>query len=150
MSDQDTFLYAAGYENQDGNAGMFFGPNESVSKVLDAVPLESLPAFIFRLAPDRSPVKIFKWDAERNFWHPSEEDSPNFGAPLPVEIARGQKAIPCACGGYCDLVDSTEAECKHHGCGLDSSGNECCAVSFSCRICGNRYAGSQPAPEYVE
>jgi len=63
------------------------------------------------------------------------------------EMERGQLAIPCGCGGYCERVDCTNDECEKHGCGRDTPGHECCAVAFRCMLCGARYAGKQPAPE---
>ena len=64
------------------------------------------------------------------------------------DLPREVTAHACTCGGYCDPVDSTKGECKEHGCFRDSPGNECCAASFICRLCGERYAGSREAPEY--
>lgn len=72
---------------------------------------------------------------------------PESTKPLPVKIERGESSVPCECGGYCDSVDCTEDECEAHGCGRDRPGSECCAVAFVCRICKQRYAGCQPAPE---
>ena len=77
-----------------------------------------------------------------------EDEVETVANPLTIEIERGQQAIPCKCGGYCDLVDSTADECLEYGCGRDRSGNQCCAVSFVCRICQQRYAGNQPAPDW--
>lgn len=67
--------------------------------------------------------------------------------PLPEDIERGQSAIKCQCGGFCDRVDCLENECHKFGCGRDMPGRECCAVAFVCCKCATRYAGAQPAPE---
>lgn len=63
---------------------------------------------------------------------------------LELEMERGDKAIPCECGGYCDKVDCTDEERKEFNCGRSY---DCCSVAFVCRICKTRYAGTQPAPE---
>lgn len=67
-----------------------------------------------------------------------------------MNLPKGVEAYPCDCGGYCDLVSSTEDECRNFGCGFDRPGHECCARSFVCRICGSRYAGSSESPEMEE
>lgn len=64
--------------------------------------------------------------------------------PLPSGVERGQEAIPCSCGGYCDRVSQTEEEIAQYGCGRWGG---CCAVAFVCRICKTRYAGHEPAPD---
>lgn len=63
------------------------------------------------------------------------------------DLPRGIHAIPCECGGYCDLVRCNEAECTKYGCGRDTPPRRCCAVAFVCRICGMRWAGTQDSPE---
>ena len=64
---------------------------------------------------------------------------------LPQEIERDSNAVKCKCGGYAASVEPTDAEVKEHGCGRHRS---CCARAFVCCICGTRYVGAAPAPEY--
>lgn len=63
-------------------------------------------------------------------------------------LLRDTDGIKCpACGGYADLVISTEAECAEYTCGRDRPGHECCTASFVCSACGARSVGKRAAPE---
>ena len=63
------------------------------------------------------------------------------------QIKREIEAVKCDCGGYAEIIDCTKEEIKQYGCGRDRVGDECCARTFLCRICGTRLVGKAEAPE---
>lgn len=52
--------------------------------------------------------------------------------------------LQCKCGGYAEIVDTTDNEESDHGCGR---GRGCCLGAFVCRLCGKRILARFPAPE---
>ena len=62
-------------------------------------------------------------------------------------VERNAYGIECECGGYAARVNCTEEEINKFGCGHESTGYECCARAFVCKICGKRHAGYARAPE---
>ena len=67
------------------------------------------------------------------------------GAKIALEsIPRGADGVPCSCGGYADLVESTKDEIANQSCGRSY---KCCCRAFKCRICKSRLVGNAEAPE---
>jgi hypothetical protein len=54
------------------------------------------------------------------------------------------KGLKCECGGYAEIVDTTDDEEDEHGCGR---GHGCCLGAFICTLCGKRVLARFPAPE---
>lgn len=66
--------------------------------------------------------------------------------PHDQSIERETDAIECRCGGFAPRVRATDAEKDKYGCGRDHL-YECCVRAFVCKVCGERYATTAPAPE---
>lgn len=64
---------------------------------------------------------------------------------LKEQVERTANAVPCTCGGYADLVDSTPEEIAAQRCGRSYA---CCARAFVCRLCGERLVGAAEAPDF--
>lgn len=69
---------------------------------------------------------------------------------VPDRFPRDAQAIMCACGGYAEQVNCTEAEIEAYDCGRGRKNGlamACCARAFVCRVCDARIVGTAESPE---
>jgi hypothetical protein len=60
-------LYSIGYQDAPHSYGMAFGPTPNLGDMLDVVPGEDRPAFIFQFK-DNSEKRVYHWNSTKSRW----------------------------------------------------------------------------------
>ena len=61
-------MYAIGYHQGKSSYGMAYGPTDQLKEMLEIVPDEKDPAFIFRFNADGTDEHLYKWNKKREAW----------------------------------------------------------------------------------